>query len=518
MERRRRVLIMLAALAAGLGSAPASAELLPRPDEIALSSEKALLSEIVSLLIEPSTDAEEGMAALDKALARLGQPTRLRGFVQYMRAQALFHQERSAPAREAVEESIRLLPEYSAPLLLGTAIYVYNDQPGRAADYLMRASRIDPAVVAKMPEYEVDNLIHRLTAQHDQRRVRLVSERLLEIGWLSQSLSSRSKLAMRAIEARMAEGNVAGARILVPKLLVPSDSIELLIQSRYRELWPDIERWAGAELRDQWRVYLSETRAQWDASKDMASALSYARALDAAGHHDTLIRELLPLFSKPLDKIEDYDLLYVAGPVAGALARKGRWDEIETMYQRAGKVWVLGEHANALNLAANRARYLFFRGKTQEGLTLMDAVIADAQRWGGEINSDALAAMHRHRACMLHALGRGEEAALSRAHAIGREGPGSTAELYVCLDKPEAARDMLIAALDDPGKRAEVLNYMQKNDDLPMMSDYGRQSRARWEALRADPKLLAAIARHGRVLPYTHRAGAPAELPPAKPL
>lgn len=506
-----RATIWLLMLAGTLTPVAAAAELLPRPDQIALPNERALLSDtFLRLWDDPNADTGARLAALDAALARLAQPTRLRGFVQTVRASLLSELNKEAAAREAIEESIRLLPGYSGPLLAAHEIYAYDDQPGRAADYLLRASRIDPQIVSKLPEYDVDNLMRRLGAQQDQRRMRAVSERLLEIGWTAESLSGQSRLARRVIEARMETGDDAGAAALLPKLLSPADSRDLLAQNRYRALWPEIERWAGPALANQWRVYLTETREKWQASKDPATARAYVQVLDSAGHDDTIIREMLPLFSDELDPHDVFELVFVASPLAGALARKGRWDELEAMFARALTVWPLGKDANALNLAANRARYLFHRGKTAEGLQAMDAAIADAARWQGQVSSGALATMHQYRACMLHALGRQEQSILSLALA-GQQGPSSVANMYLCLNKPDAARDVLIKALESEGGREAVLEYVQPADDVPMQSDYGRTIAARARALRADPKLLRAVADYGRVLPFTLSAGAPAE-------
>ena len=146
----------------------------------------------------------------------------------------------------------------------------------------------------------------------------------------------------------------------IPKLLLPSHSRLLLIQNKYQGLWPDIESWAGPKLEKQWLIYLAESREKWRATNDPAQAKAYADALSDAGHDDTLIREMLPLFSKRLDPEKDYDLMLVASQsLSAALAREGRWDDIEAVFKKASEAWPLGSEANALNIAAGRARYLF---------------------------------------------------------------------------------------------------------------------------------------------------------------
>lgn len=269
----------------------------------------------------------------------------------------------------------------------------------------------------------------------------------------------------------------------------------------------------GPRLETQWKTYLAENRSRWEASKSSANASAYLSALGTAGHDETIVRTFLPLFSKPLDVSRDQDLIYIVAPLASSLARKGRWNDIDTLYDQAMKVWPLGKGANALNLSANRARLLFNRDRPLEGLKLMDAALAEAARYRDQINGDAVAAMHHSRVCMLHALGRDAEAALSRAAANLQRNPLAQADQFLCLGRHDAARDLLIAALTDEEARDDVLLWVQPSNDPPVASAYGLTSHARYQALRSDPKLLAAIAEYGRVLPYALSDGAPPEMP-----
>jgi hypothetical protein len=513
VRRKGFPLLRLGAVLACLG-ATAQAEPLPRPEQIVLPEEKEALADLnAALLARKPTGPDVTLRQFDALLAKTQGPTKLRGLVQFFRAGLLESMGRDAASREAVDESIRLLPGYAGPLLFGARIYVYDDLPGEAADLLIRASNIDPALLAKLDEYEVANVMRRLEAQNDRRRIRLLSDRLLDIGWQGGSLQSRSRLARETMEARVKEGDLAGARRLVPKLISPGDSRALLIDRRYQPLWADVERWAGPRLEQQWSVFLRESRAKWQASKNPESAAAYAGALRSAGHYRTLVREILPLFKRPLDRREDYDLLFLTATLADALAREGRWMDIDQLYERATKTWPLGSDANALNVAANRARFLLYEGKAAEALILIDAVIADARRRGGEVNSDALSGMQQARACMLHELGRGEGAVLSEAFMSAAR-PRELAMTLLCLDRLDAARDVLLASVTNETVREDLFGFMQEHEPVPMQSDYGRRMHERLAKLRADPGLRAAIAPHARILPYSLQAGAPLEAAP----
>jgi tetratricopeptide (TPR) repeat protein len=500
-----------AAEAAGVEVEPYT-KFLPPIENIALPAERPVLNEFAASIARSAADPAALLDAGDKALAKLPAPTKLRGMIQFMRAGALSALKRHLDALDAIQESVRLLPDYSAPLIEASSIYAYLNRPGEGADYLARAMDVDPQTVRTVDDYEIGNLMLRLDVARDERRIRALSDRLLGIGWLGTRLGSRSSLAVEAIKRRANQADVAGARALVPKLLVPSHSYSLLMDNQYRALWPDIETWAGPKLERQWTTYLAEAHARWTASKSAQSSRDYLSALLAARHYKTAARDLLPLFEKP-DRLQDFELVFAVNPLAETLARLGRWKDAEALFARAQTVWPIKEQANALNIAANYAVFLLVEGRYAEALERMDEAMAEARRWGSEVNLNAVAAMHHYRACMLHQLGRDAEAGISMAVAAASETPTEVASLQLCLGNAQAAKKALIAGLEQEDLRDGIIGFMQPPSDGPLPSDYARTMGARLDALRTDPDLLRAIAKYGRVVPWPENAGAPAETP-----
>lgn len=511
-HRFRPLRSFLALLAMSSAALPAAAQQgsLPDPFEIALPSERYVLRDLVSKLSGPEDGQAAQLSVLDAALARLSQPTKLRGFVQFLRADTLDTNEEYASAMAAISESVRLLPDHSAPLIAATNIYTFSNQPGLGADFLLRASQKDPESVRLIDDYEINALMGRLMLHRDRRRLGMLSDRLLEINWVGQDLGSSSALAEDAIKRRLENGDVTGARALVPRLVVPSHSRSLLTMNAYRRIWPDIEKWSGAKLERQWAIYLKEASNRWKASKGARASRDYVRALGMAGHDRILIRDLLPLFEK-VDADEDFRMVFVVAPLAAALARENRWDEVEALFARAEKIWPLGSDANALNIAANRASHLLQAGRPGEALTKMNLAIGDASKWGTGVNRDALGAMHRNRACALFELGRGSEAGLSSGMAIN-VGPTSAAALHLCSGNMAAARHALLEGLKSETERESVIGFAQLSEDRPHAGPYARKIQARREALKKDPKLRSEIAKYGRVLPFRLADGAPPEV------
>jgi tetratricopeptide (TPR) repeat protein len=488
---------------------PRIGKALPRPEDFT-SAEDRQLNELVTKTVSVS-NIGEALPALDAMLGRLREPTQLRGLIQFFRATALSN-ERLPEALEAVEESIRLLPGYSAPLLQAAALYAYSNEPSKGGDYFLRAIQLDPATVRTVEDYEVNNIMRRLVFARDERRSRAIGERLLEIGWIGDNLDSRSNLALSAIGRRMDEGDVDGARKLVTKLTVPKHSYELLLDKKYSVIWPDLEAWTGPKLRAQWETYLREARDRWEASKATSSVRDYVSALRSAGHDRTIIRDILPVYYAKLDQHQDQDLQFAISGVADALAHEGKWSEVNRVFARAQEVWPLSpENPNSLNIAANWARYLLFAGEYQRALDKMDEAVGFAQEW--KVNPDAIATMHLYRACALHELGRDRETAYPVRMAALMTFPAELAWLHLCTSDRDSALRVLLEGLKHESTRQNVLEFAQAETSRPRDSDYSRKMREKTDELRRDPQLIVQVEKYGRIMPYSDIEGAPPEAP-----
>lgn len=503
-----RPLRLAIALALALPGAAAAVPL-PTPEQMATPEERRAMVRLFEMITGARGANRDLLPELDGLLAEARTPSGYRGVLQGMRAEILIERRRWDEARKAVEESIRLLPGYSTPLYLGAFFENYSDRPAVATDYFLRAAAIDPQVARDFDDWHIGSLVGRLRGERDNRRLSLLAGRLFEIGWRGNDLRLRSSLARHLIRDLIARGDLARARALVPQLILPADARALLVENRYRALWRDIEDWTGPQQRRQWQLYLAETRGRWEASHDPSQAREHSQALIAAGHDDALIAALLPRLTGRLERVRDYDLIWTVSALASALGHRGRWADVERVYANALATWPLGSDANALNLAANRPQYLLWNGEAARALVAIDAAIADVPRWGGQASGVALANMHAIRACILHVLGRRDEALAVLAMSTATAPIEALAGAFLCLERPDSLRTILLAALAAEPSRAEVLDYLQPNGRAPLQSPLGLALHARQQAMRSDPALLAAVRAHGRILPYATNAGAP---------
>lgn len=495
--------ILLASMPLALAARGATAKPLPSLNDTLTARERALLTPEVMTRIGQLIATRSGdPSVLDELVAKDNDPTPFRGMMQMLRATFLNNKNQTAAAQVAVDEAVRLLPGYGQPLLVAAEVYTFSDQPGRAADYVLRLAATDADLAKQIPDYDLSALLMRLRAARENKRAEAVADKMLETGWVGENVASRSTLASEAIERRVRAGALEEARRLLPDLVVPGDSYDLLADKRFEALWPDLERWGGPKLERRWDAYLTEARARFMASKADENVAGYVHALNAAGDDKDMIADILPMFSGHPGKDDD-ELIFAVTGVADALARAGRWVEVEQLYAKADQIWPLAaDNPNSLNIPANHARFLLFQGKPAEALAMMDETIATARQAEGGVNPDALAAMYSYRACMLHALGRKLDPMNQLALSSPALDPDGKVSAALCQDDLPAARAALISALANEETRVQAIALLQPPSVPPYDSDYCRRSEKRWEALRHDPAALQALERYGRVMPY----------------
>jgi tetratricopeptide (TPR) repeat protein len=514
LKMRRLIFVMLLALGSAMAAA---APPVPMPEAVATAQERSVLPRL-RRIAESGESSAQAAAELKLLLKDLPRPTPLRGLVQYARAMSLL--DADGPQDEtpaAIEESIRLLPDYAGPLLVAANFYTYHGAPGRAADDLLRASRIDPAAANVVDDYFFSGLLRRLDELDETARLAALSERFLETGWTNGKPATFSMMALKVIEARADAGRAKDGAALVQRVVTPSSFVRLLTIKKFDPLREDVEAWAGKRLEKQWPIYLDQTRQAWTQNHDLEDGYAYLTALASAGHERAAVAAFLPLFDRPLDSERDFMMVFIGSRVADRLARLGRWDEAFRLFDRLQTIWPAKESALGLNISANRGRLLVQQGRFEAGIAALDGALADAARFGPEVNRDALREMHLNRACALEALGRASEEGRSATVVEVAGDPAERATLALCRNDLPAARRAMIDGLAEALRRESVIAAMQPPGEPSYDSDYSRTLERRWQALRGDKEVLAALSQYGRVLPEPANAAAPPEEPVAAP-
>jgi tetratricopeptide (TPR) repeat protein len=496
-------------LAVTAGAGPVSARPAPPPEQL-FQGELAPLRPEFAAALRPGGDPAAGLRRFDALLAKLPAASAERGILLSARAEALSDLNRQDEAISAIEESISLLPGYSAPLFHAVDIYTFGGRPDRGADALLQASAIDPEPINLFDDYAIKNLLNRLEDKEDRKRIAAVADRLLKLGWANGLTGTQGRLVFAAIDARLEAGDIDGARALVPRLNVPARIVRILIDKKYDPIRAEAQAHAGARLEKVWPVYLAAAEARWRSTSDSFAAAEYAAALSDAGADSKLIGTFLPLIAAGNNTVRDEGLIFAVQRVASALAGQDRWDDAFALLDRANEVWGKDDRAQTLNITANRARLLVMKGDFEAGVAVFDKALTHSAQFGSEVNESALGAFGLYRACALHRLGRGAEAAASEALIARRRflSPSYFVRLQICRGDLATARKFLIEALAAETSRSDALFLLQPRDERPLASAFAREQAEGWDRLCADPAIRAAALRFGYILDEPANAAA----------
>jgi hypothetical protein len=398
----------------------------------------------------------------------------------------------SLPEAEAFAASNPGSPA-SAILLAEAALA--DDQPQRSADTLIAAAPQAGSLVELVSPATVAKLTEALDIAADKTRTADLAKALLGAGWNRGSASLRSYLALAAIRDELASGHLDSARRLLPVIASPASLQSILIDNRLAPLRADVASAAGPRLERAWHDYLNRTRDDWLRRGDAVSASAYAEALKQAGRHETLVGAFLSRFMRGYNCPSDLVARSLAADLVDSLAKIGRWTKAEDVMRRSGGVAV-----------PVYAAMLLERGEFGRASTLFDRSLKAADPADNAKEAKAMAWLRATAACA--AFRKGD-----------RRGPaGFDAKLLdlttrlsidLCLDQPAEARSALLAALDDEAERADALRWVQPFADPPMQSAFREAMSGRIRILQRDPAVIAAVARHGRILDWPLTAAVP---------
>ncbi|HET8612737.1 MAG TPA: hypothetical protein VFL92_08225, partial [Sphingomonas sp.] len=178
-------------------------------------------------------DPKEMIDHFDRALAQLPQPTRLRGVVQCLRGTTLNALERKAEAEAAIDECYRLDPDLPfAQLVYAWKLDETGDLRG-AVRMFAKAVTESPATVSRLPVDVVETMLRRLQYDSDSALRQQLILALVNAGYGQNDPAFFSSLARETMASRLAAGDIAGARALIPAVTDPADGLKMLIDRTY---------------------------------------------------------------------------------------------------------------------------------------------------------------------------------------------------------------------------------------------------------------------------------------------
>lgn len=473
------------------------------PHRIDPQSDEMVAAAIAGRAMEQ--DNEQAMlAGLDAALAELPRPTRYRGLIQAYRGTALANAGRMTEARAALEEAQHLLPDIASTSFILGQLLLQQKSLIAGVKLIIRAIEAEPATAEGLPPDFYQTVFRQLRyAREGVLRDQLMLV-LVKAGYAARHPDFGTSIAKVAIRARLDADDIAGAAAMLPLMTEPGPVIEMVVNNRYRKLWPAIDLWSGGDLHTMRVATLDAATAGFKSNPepDLQATLNYADALWQTGNAEAAIKQLQGVLAAP--ERWDAERIEATGIASHLAVWQFSLGEIDAALETATRFMAITpivKYPNVVNLMINHAMRLAVLGRGSEALAVLDRaeqqakVDADFEGEGARLWFDAV------RACA--ASGAAAKPAIARIEARGAAiNPSARNQSLACRgDTSALVRIALaeLAAADSADLMAVDLRTMLVSD-LPILTLSART----WQAVARDPQLTKALDVASRPIPASY--------------
>lgn len=444
--------------------------------------------------------AEAALARLDAALAEAELP-RERGAIERLRGFILAEMGRLPEARAAIEVAVASAPAPPAPLLaMLFKLRALTDDPAAAAETLVLLAASDRGELEGLPTALVGRV--RAGLAKDEARAFDLDFALVTAGWTGEGGDDDTLdgLRMQVIGGLLARERGDEARAMLGEIVSPNMLLRMGIDRRYAALWSDVEARLGPGARTASAADVARARARFEtAPDDLGARRLYAQALNLAAREEEALKvaQAAALEGAALDALSNQDLWLVALE-AQLLAHFGREEEALARYDALAESRLEGR-PDLIGPIIARALFAVALDRPEAALAAADyarthEALASPS---GRLFIDAA------RACALAARGEGAAAAGAATALMAEKGENRRAALMalICLDRLDEAAELVVAALQDPQQRTDMLWELQPFLIASHDGATDLQARAAMRALKARADVKAAFEAAGRDLP-----------------
>lgn len=502
------VIGMSCLIAVPSGAAPTIGKTLPTthapsPPGGKLARALDFLSELDNQRIGEKAYAKRLLEAIDVVRASSHFEGDKRHAVDLLRVLALWGSGQTKEAladADAMTASGAALPEiYLLAIQLAAAT-----EPLKAVEYLDRA---DKHLLAPEPRgtFTVDldddsvfAIRRALTKAKNNPAHARFAEGLLKFDWPGEAqFAVEDDLRLTALQGRMAQGNVAGARTLARQISNPSTALELLLLREYDALVdsPDrVARFAALVAAEDER----SARVLKAKPDDLKLILTRAQFLRSVGREGDALSLLMP-HSSDMAAVEKggADAFWIVNEAAYALRGTGRSDDALALMRRLIAL-DMTKHPDLISMAINTAEIMNRVGRYRDAAAYAEDLSAKhadkASKYGQMWMWEAAACGH--------AMGGNADAArpwIAKLRADPELNRAAVMRGLLCINDIDGAAAQFIARLngDNPG------GMLLAAQDFTLVNPNVPESQVLDQRLRqvvARPAVAAAIASKGRIL------------------
>jgi tetratricopeptide (TPR) repeat protein len=315
----------------------------------------------------------------------------------------------------------------------------------------------------------------------------------------SQIDPDRKPVELARARSNAALGLPAAAVGLVRKI----DSLYTAVLTRadrgFERVWTDPGFLAATDVPAMMARGLAQAEAEAAAnSAKLGTVLSLMQALRRVGRHDDAIAAGERVLASDLSRFADRAAMevWIHDEIARAAKAKGNFGLAESAY-RNGIERIGDANPEVVNILINAAAFLAAEaGKYQEAIELSERA--------KKVGASAFGVMQANSAAIAACWGLGRSADLARIVAEMEtdveDNPSAAIEALLLLGRSGDAAAIVAAKPASPRHvDSMVLNLQRFTAKRPPSGAAARTVAAGWEAVRRDPKVLAALSKVGRV-------------------
>lgn len=441
----------------------------------------------------------EALNTLDTMLLATETPIE-RGQIEALRSFALARLNRIPDARKAIEAGVASNPDPSLLLLRQLFLLrAFDGDAAGAADTVQLIATSNPKALTELPTEVITDVIAAI--RKDDNRSYELDFALNAAGWQPDdaTLEDTDRLRLRLITALAKRDRLDDARPVFDAVLSPVVLARLGIDRRFAPLWPAVEKRLGPGADAADAAAVAAAKARFDARPaSLIARLGLAEALNIASREAEAVA-LLDVAKTPaeLAALTDREV-WLVNLHAALLGDLGQIDAALARYAAFNGVPINGRSAVVATML-NAA--LFAESVDRPDAALAAAAAAEAGPAGS--NDFARLYLAQARSCALQQQGKSADAVAAAAPLLARPGDNDDAYLaaMVCLGRMDAAAKAIIARLDNPETRLEMLFELQPFLIADRALVRGMRERAGLRALKARPDVKAAFVKWGRDLP-----------------
>ena len=439
-------------------------------------------------------DCPGALAILDPMAPRL--QGKERNSIQLMRIPCLGSAGRGDEIPDLYREMVAIEPQSPGVRAVGVIVAVQERDLAEAAKRLTVLAEENPQTLSTINSMIARGIVQDLTQRRDMAARKRLFIALARADWQpSDRPEMRDSIAQGAIEALLADKQVAEAEAILPRVTMPELLASMATERLYQSLWPAIE----ARLGDHSGLAidsfaLSRLEAFTRSENDDRARRDAVRAFILLGRYPEAIELAEKVAVAPgMDEEDVTSVRYHAQALAAQGNRAAAVERMRPFAKLDPKTTTA-----AVSGLVGLAELLDEAGKPAEAL----AVARTTQQASGDaISPWGRAWLRRTEVCTLTTLGRTSEAkaVADQLIASASDNEAAAIEALLCAGRSDEAARIAIATLATQEGTAALADQFQPDDAIWAPS--GSRLRALWATFLTRPDVKAAFDKSARILP-----------------